>query len=735
MVSTYIAPVQPVSGSRIDEGINWSQCNLPQSATTSAVTALPEGVIQIEADGAELLHDQQLALFDGDVQIRQGSELLEGQHVRYNRTTDDVDSQGGSYLEQKGVRIAGETIHYNLGSRTGRTEQAEYRLLDRTARGSADEAIIDGPGLSHYSNVSYSTCRPGEDDWIIKADELEINQSTGIGTARDTTLAFKGVPFLYTPYFSFPIDDRRMSGFLVPSVGAGDNTGFDLSIPYYFNIAPNMDATFTPRVMAKRGLLLGGEMRYLAKNFQGQINAEILPSDSDRGAGENSNRGAYQLRLGGIPEPRWSYDISADYVSDSDYLDDLGNSLAATSTQYQERRGDLLYHGDGWNFMSRVQSYQTIDNNIALNSRPYSRMPQLTLDWGRPDQLYGLDYHLHSEYVRFDHPSSTKVKAQRIDLKPGISMPLERSWGYLTPKLTLRHTLYNLSDQSAGIASSQSRTLPTLSVNSGLFFDRETNWFGEKIDQTLEPRLYYLYTPYEDQSTLPVFDSSALGLSFGNLFTENRFSGADRVGDANQLTAALTSRSLYGDSGREILRASIGQTLYFRDRDIQLPGVTAANDDSSATFAELAANLGNDWRFASNLQWNPHNNAGIERSALSVNYLDDQQRILNLAHRFTDNSIEQLDLSGRWPVTHRVSLVGRWTHSLRQEQMMEAFAGLEYDSCCWSTRLVARQFRTSATAEPTASIFLQLELKGLTSIGDRVDQFLEKGVLGYRSRR
>lgn len=730
---------QPVavlaSSSRIDRGIDWSRCYLPQSATTSAAADLPDGVIHIEADGAELLHSEQIALFNGNVQVQQEGDLLEAQTVRYNRETDDIDAQGGGYLEQKGIRFAGPTIHYNLDSRTGHAEQADFRLLDRTARGSAEEAVFDGPGLSHYKKVTYSTCRPGKDDWIIKADELELDQSTGVGVARNATLAFKGVPFLYTPYFTFPIDDRRKSGFLVPSIGSSDNTGFDLSVPYYFNIAPNMDATFTPRVMTKRGLLLGGEVRYLAESFQGQIQAELLPSDSARGAGENSTRGAYQLRVGGTPAPRWSYDVEADYVSDSDYLDDLGNSLAATSAQHQERRADLNYHGDGWNFLGRVQHYQTVDNSIALDSRPYSRMPQLTLDFSRPDQHYGLDYHLYSEYVRFDHPSSTKVKAQRIDLKPSISLPLERSWGYLRPKLTLRHTQYNLTDQSVGVDSSQNRTLPTLSIDSGLFFDRETNWFGEKIDQTLEPRLYYLYTPYEDQSSLPVFDTSSHGLSFGNLFLENRFSGADRVGDANQLTAALTSRSLNGESGREILRASIGQTFYFRDRDVQLPGVVVADDSSSATFAELAVNLGDNWRVSGDLQWNPHDDAGIEKSALSLNYLDDQQRILNLSYRFTDNSIEQVDLSGRWPVNHQLSLVGRWYHSLRDEQMMEAFAGLEYDSCCWTTRLVARQYRTSATAEATASIFLQLELKGLSSIGDKVDQFLEKGILGYSTEQ
>ncbi len=308
---------------------------------------------------------------------------------------------------------------------------------------------------------------------------------------------------------------------------------------------------------------------------------------------------------------------------------------------------------------------------------------------------------------------------------------MERSWGYLTPKLSLRHTHYSLTDQSAGVAANQSRTLPTVSVDSGLFFDRETKWFDTPIVQTLEPRLFYLYTPHEDQSSLPVFDTGNLGLSFGNLFAENRFSGPDRVGDANQLAAALTSRIIDDERGRETFRVSVGQLLYFRDREVQMPGGSVANDESSATFAEMAAQLGDYWRITGDLQWNPHNDAGIEKTALTLTYKDEEQRILNLSHRFTDNSIEQLELSGRWPVNPRLSLVGRWHHSIEHDQLLDAFAGLEYESCCWITRLVVHEQRTSINTETSKSIFLQLELKGLTSLGESLDEFLATGIPGY----
>ncbi len=734
MTEAVITPTS-ITNARIDQGLNWNQCGVTDPKTKSQTTTSSDDTTHIEADSADLYRTENRADFAGNVKVERGNEKLEADQVSYHRETSTLDAEGNVYLEQPGLRLAGNTLHYNLDDQKGNAEQTEFRLTDPVARGTAATAEILNTDQSRYTDVTYTTCQPGNSDWQIEADEIEIDQATGVGVAHHAKLRFKGVPFIYLPYATFPIDDRRKSGFLPPSIGTSENTGADVSIPYYYNIAPQMDATLTPRIMSKRGLLLGGEFRYLAEKSQGIITAELLPSDSEQEAGENKTRGALDVKLNGTPADRWRYDIDLSYVSDKDYVDDLGTSLAATSVKHKERRGDIYYQGNDWNFLGRLQHHQTIDKTTSVNSRPYNRLPQLQVDLEKPDQALGLTYHLHSEYVDFDHSSSTKVKGQRVDLQPGISLPLRRPWGFLTPKLSLRHTQYSLDNQTAGMSDNPSRTLPTLSLDGGLYFDRDTSWFGNAVTQTLEPRLFYLYTPKEDQSDIPDFDTSTLGFSFANLFRENRFSGADKVGDANQLTTALTTRNLSAETGEELFRASIGQIFYFRDRDVQLLSSGAVvNEDSSSIVGEVAAKLSTNWRMQAGMQWNPHASLNeTESSAFGLHYLDDKQRILNLTYRFTNGSIEQTDLSARWPISSKLHAVGRWNYSLLHEKTMESFAGIEYDSCCWITRFVVRDYRSDANAEGNLAMFLQLELKGLTSLGDKIDQFLERGILGYRT--
>lgn len=723
------------SDPRIDRGLNWNQCSGTRAPLVARPTPAVDDNTRIEADAADIFRQEERAEFAGNVQVEHANERLEADRVSYNRRDNTLDAEGQVYLEQPGLRVTGSRLHYQLDRRAGQAEQAEFRLTDSAARGYAASAEMLNADQSRYNQAAYTTCPPGNSDWLINADELEIDQSTGVGVARNASLRFKGVPFIYLPYATFPIDDRRMSGFLPPSIGTSENTGADFSIPYYFNIAPAMDATLTSRIMSKRGLLLGGEFRYLAERSRGEIQAELLPNDSERAAGENSTRGALNIRADGKPLKRWRYEVDLNYVSDNDYINDLGNSLAATSVRHQERRGDIRYQGDGWNLLGRAQYYQTIDRTIAVNDRPYSRLPQLLLNLEKPDQAMGLTYHLRSEYVQFEHSSNSKVKGDRFDLQPAISLPLRRPWGFFTPKLSLRHTRYDLENQTPGLNSSPSRTLPTLSLDGGLYFDRPTNWFGSTVTQTLEPRLFYLYTPHEDQSAIPDLDTSELDFSFANLFRDNRFSGSDKIGDANQLTTALTSRSLSRESGEELLRASIGQILYFRDREVQLTSASpVVDDDSSAIVAEVATRLSRNWRLQGGIQWNPHQSDGAtERSAIGLHYADPKQRILNLAYRYTAGTIEQTDLSARWPISHQVHLVGRWNYSLLHEKTMESFAGIEYNSCCWITRFVVRDYRSDANSEGNLALFLQLELKGLTSLGDKIDQFLERGILGYRN--
>ncbi|PUD98803.1 MAG: LPS-assembly protein LptD [Candidatus Sedimenticola endophacoides] len=721
---------QPTPGAEfaaIDSGLNWAQCSPGEGFDTLPITTLEGDQTQISADGAEFIRDQDLAIFSGAVEARQGDQILHAQRVEYNNVDDTLHAEQEVLFAQPGLRVGGASADLHLATNSGTLQGVEYRLIDRAARGGADSAEIIDRDRSRYTNISYTTCRPGNSDWLIEAAELELDRASGVGTARNAKVSFKGVPFAYAPYLTFPIDDRRKSGLLTPSIGYSDSNGADISLPYYFNLAPNYDLTLTPRIISERGLMLGGEFRYLLEQHSGELRAELLPSDSASSA--HDERGSLSLRANGDPATRWHYDVNLNHVSDDDYFDDLGGSLAVSSTTTLERRADLAYHGNGWHALGRVQNFQT----LGTTAESYDRLPQLLFDMNRPDQTLGLTYHLRGEYVSFG--KSSGVTGERLDLYPALSLPLRRSWGFLTPKLGVRYTSYDLEDQAPGLEDDPTRTTATLSVDSGLYFERETNWFGDAITQTLEPRLYYLYTPHEDQSALPDFDTAEHGFSFASLFRENRFSGADKVGDANQLTLALTSRNLDRRTGEEFLRASLGQIYYFSDREVQLQSSSGSvdTDDSSAFVAEVAARISRNWRTGAGLQWNPHLDDETEKAAFAVNYNNGEGRLFNFAYRFDDGDYEKTDISASLPLNHQWNLVGRWDYSLMHSATMEAFAGVEYDSCCWSSRLVLRQHRIDANAEPDIGIFLQLELTGLTSLGDRIDQFLEDGILGYTS--
>ncbi len=715
---------------RLDQGLDWSQCSPKQGFTQPALPRPEMGTTEIHADAAELYRTENKAVFSGNVEIISDSERIGANHAVYDRLQETIDAENRVFFEQKGLRLAATRASYNLKDKRGSAEQVEYRLISRAARGTAESLQIENNTTAQLSGISYTTCAPGNEDWQLKARDMTIDQDAGQGSARNVTLSFKGVPIFYTPYASFPIDDRRKSGFLIPKIGASSNSGLDLSVPYYFNLAPNYDATLTPRIMSKRGLMLGTELRYLEDEHRAQLQAEWLPNDREHNVEDESGRGAAKLLAQGRPWHRWRYDINLNYISDNDYLDDLGESLAATSVKHIERRGDLHYQGQDWNLLGRLQKFQTIDESIAAVNRPYSRLPQVLFNLNKPNQAFGLNYQLRSEYVYFGKDDT--VHGSRIDILPSASLPLRRSWGYLTPKLSARHTAYDLQEQLAGYDDEPTRTTTTFSLDSGLFYERDANWFGNAITQTLEPRLFYLYTTREDQQELPDFDSAELDFSFANLFRENRFSGADRVGDANQLTAALSTRSLSNRTGEELFRASLGQIIYFADREIQLTGDTPADKSSSAIVAEVAAKLSSHWKGRAGIQWNPHNKQQQrEKSGIALQYQDREQRILNLAYRHTDGLLEQTDISARWPITSRLHGVARWNYSLLHNQTLESFAGIEYQSCCWTTRLITRQHRTAANDDLVSSLFLQLELKGLTSIGDRIDRFLERGILGY----
>lgn len=724
----------PVS-TDIDAGIDWNSCpvggdRLPSIASPDIDSAGELPVI-IDADQVIAGAATGQATFIGDVQVIHGDLKMRSDSLLLNRLTREADASGRFVAVKPDFRIAGSAAHYQLATRTAQVENAEYRLTTARARGHADSAELLDDGRSRYRNISYTTCRPGNDEWLLTADALELDHDEGLGTADDAGLRFFGVPLLYAPTMTFPIDDRRRSGVLLPSVGYGNKTGVDIAVPYYFNLAENYDLTVTPRLMSRRGLMLGGEFRYLTESSRGELEAELLPHDSEY-EGDNDIRGAIGLRHRSQFSDRSRGDIRFGHVSDNQYLEDLGESLVATSATHIEQAGELRYSAPTWSLLGRVQRYQTIDDAIARSNRPYARLPQVRFNLRDANGIGGTTYHLDAEYVNFHRDDS--VGGQRIDLFPAISLPMREIWGYVTPKIGARYTGYQLTDQAAGQSDSPSSASGLLSVDSGLFFERATGYFGTAAIQTLEPRFFYLNVPSGDQGDQPVFDSAAIDFSFGNLFRENRYSGADRFADANQATLALTSRYLSSSSGAELLRASIGQIYYFDDRDVTLPGERTATDSTSPVVAELSARLGQGWRATGGIEWDPHegSNGNVDQALAQLTYRGTDQRAFNAAYRLRDGEVEQTDVAFAWPVGPQVRLVGRHNYSLLDNRMLEAIAGIEYRRCCWRVRTLLHSYSSGTDDDHNLGFLLQLELNGLGRIGNDIEDILERSIYSYR---
>jgi LPS-assembly protein len=723
---------------RLHRDLDWNYCGPRPPALGPAPVPPSPGdrePIQISADAAEYDQAAELALLRGDVEIRRAGQTIESADASYNQGTGEAETTGGTFLEHPGLRVAGSRAQFNLGTDQGSVWNAHYRLTGPSnAHGSADRALIFSRDLTRFDQITYTTCPPTSNAWALRATKLDIDRSQGWGTARNATLRVRDIPVLYTPYVSFPIDDRRKSGFLVPTIGVANNNGLDLTLPYYFNIAPNLDATVAPRVMTQRGLMLGGELRFLTPSQRGALEGQIIPNDAH--SGDNATRWAVHAEQLGRLGPRWSTAVNFNSVSDATYLADFGNRLETTSVRNLEQRGDLTYSGKGWSLLSRVQRFETVDETIPAASRPYARLPQLlwtALPWTAANEVQaGAD----AEYDYFDH--STKVHGQRVAVAPWVSWPLRKPYGYLIPRVKLRAAAYALTDQTESLPADPAYAIPTASLDGKLIFERSLDWFGKPSLQTLEPRAFYLYTPYQDQSDAPTFDTTPLDFSFASLFRDNRFTGRDRIGDANQLTLGLTSRTLDEGGGRELFSVSVGQVLFFEDRQVQISTPTQDTQTSSVA-GELAARLLTNWSGRASFQYNPNTDADPwERRVLQLHYQTPDAHLVNLAYRYNlgasiQDRYEDTDLTFLLPVGKRVKLVGRWLYSLLYDETMDAFAGIEFGQCCWRMRLLARNYKNGPDSNGTTSVMFQVELAGLGKFGESIDKFLERGIYGYHT--
>ncbi len=679
----------------------------------------------------------------GDAELRRSGQAIFADHLIYQQDTREVVADGAVRIEQGGDVLTGMHLEYNLDTRVGDMTKTEYRLAESNARGGAANMHMDGKGNYFLRDVTYTTCPAGNDDWMLDMGRLDLDRTTQIGVAHGAVIEFKGVPILYSPWMDFPLKGQRKTGFLAPVFGSTSAGGAEFTLPLYLNLAPNYDATIAPRYMAKRGLMLNDEFRYKTDTYYGVAELDNIQHDLLTQTARSHQSYKQVQNLGG----GFSDTVSLDRVSDDAYYRDLATSVAGSSQVNLLRAGALNYSGGWWNASTSVQSFQTLQDPLVPVAIPYKVLPQVLLT-ARHD-VYGGSASFAGEYDNFSHP--TAINAQRLVLNPSISYPLVNDSGYyITPKFGVHYADYVFGLNNFAGQPNASVSVPIFSLDSGMAFEHDVNISGKDLVHTLEPRAYYVYIPYRNQDMLPVFDTALSTFSYSQMFTENRFLGGDRVGDANQITLAATSRIIDANNGAELLRGVIGERFSFTQPRVNLivptttttatattapPGTPIAGTNKSDILAGLSGKPTQSLSFDTLVQYNP-SGLGAEMYSISGRYQPQLGKVLNVGYRFTSPnvnpnlSMRQVDISEQWPLWGRWTSAAHWSYSMLEKRMLEGLVGLEYNQTCWVARIVVQRYTTSTLAVST-SIFIQLDLTGLAGVGSDPMDALRRSVPGY----
>jgi LPS-assembly protein len=683
---------------------------------------------------------------EGSVRLRRGTQTVFADWLRYDKAENEVTAIGNVRIQQRGDIVEGDRLNYKLDTDRGFMERPRYMLIsvpaaapptpgkprftDVDARGRAERLLFEGDGRYRAEQAEYTTCEPGNDDWYIRSADLQIDKHRNVGVARDASIVFMGQTIFYSPYLSFPVHKERKSGFLTPHYGSSTRSGTEITVPYYWNIAPNRDATFSPRLLSRRGVLLNNEFRYLERAYDGMARVEVLPGDRER---DGDNRYAIFLQHRQALPYNWHGSLNLQKVSDNTYFTDLSTQIKLTSQVLLPREGVLArggtWGGDGvYAFAAHVQRWQTLQPDVlAPITPPHNRQPQLTLI-ARNRDVFRSDFDFVGSFVGFDHP--TLVSGRRLMAYPSLTLPLQTSYAHLTPKVGAHLTHYAL-DRNTTTLPDSTRMLPIFTTDAGLMFERDMTFGGQRYTQTLEPRLFYAYIPFRNQDRIPNFDSALMDINLATIFAENQFSGHDRINDANQLTLGVASRFIGADTGAERLRLALAQRYYFQPQRVTVPGVPPRSTES--TRSDLLATAGGpvapNWTVEVGWQYNT-DFSQTQKLNLGARYHPRPGQVANFVYRNTLGTVRQADVSAQWPLSGQWTLLGRWNYSLRDGRTLEALGGFEYNGGCWFFRAVAHRFAT-ATQQASTSVFLQLELNGVARIGSNPLDALRRNIAGY----
>jgi LPS-assembly protein len=742
-------------------------CPAPPKHKKAIAAPIPEGdhLIRIESDGASL-DATGLDVLTGHVQARQDARSIAADTVTYDQRTGKLTVKGAVDFEDPKLGVRSDSGVYDvLGGAD--FSRANFQIFDRNGRGYAKEMSVHPDGTVQLEKVRYTSCPVGNEDWMLQASSISLDTNNQEGTARGVVMRFKDVPIFYTPFLSFPLGDERKSGVLFPSFGHSGNNGYQFEVPYYFNLAPNYDLTLTPGYLSARGVQLGGEFRFLTAASRGQIEENFLPND----AITNSDRAYIHLTDTTDLREGLRFDTDIASVSDSSYFENFGAGADQTSVTYLERRAELLYYDDAWRIRAQLQNFQTIDTSIEAGDRPYSRVPRVEAYGRWPILDTHFEFSVSTEATNFLR--EVGPAGVRVDVSPELMWSSRTASYFFEPAVGYHYTQYDLQNAAYGDPSTPTRTLPYARLDTGLIFDRDAGAQGQRT-QTLEPRLVYSYVPYRNQNELPIFDTGEPDMNLVELFRTNRYVGDDRIGDANQLATAVTTRLFNQSTGTQYLSATVGQIHYFTlprvllpDQITQtlpgqtlitlpgqstqvilpgqnlptlpgqtlasVPGETPQTYHASDVVSEVSVTAYKHFTVNLDYQWNPYTSQ-TDKSEILVQYRPDSSRVVNLGYRFQQDILKQYDGSFAWPIGNHWNTVGRWVYSLQDRQTIEQLAGFEYKSCCWRFQILQRRYVTNRTGGLDTSIALQLELTGLSSVGKRADAFLSKEISGYSTR-
>ncbi len=704
---------------------------------TPAELAVADHLIHIDADGFTL-DENGNAEMSGRVTAKQDERSVTADSVTYSRETGRITARGAVDFEDPLVRLQADHGSYDQAG-GGDFSKSTFELLDRPGRGSATTLTVTPGGKLSLEQVRYTTCPVGDKDWMLQASSINLDTVAHQGVARGAWMEFKGVPIFYTPYLSFPLGSERKSGFLVPILEHSGTSGYEIGVSYYINLAPNYDLTLTPEYLSTRGVELGGEFRYLTASSHGQIDMTVMPhdtqTDGDRFYFHEINTTDF------APGLRADVDVAA--VSDSTYFEDFGVGSEETSVTFLERHGDLKYYDDHWRIQAELQNFQTIDTTVASYARPYSRVPRIDALGLFPLGDSNFVFSLNSEAVNFLRdigPSGV-----RVGVSPEVRWDYRTAGYYFMPSAGWHLTEYSLKDANFGnpagtLPSSPFRSVPYGSLDTGLIFERDSGSQQQRM-QTLEPRLVYTYVPYRNQNDLPIFDSALPDLNLSELFRTNRFVGEDRIGDANQLAAGVTTRLFEQNSGQQLLSATLGQIRYFEVPRVALPCPIDYTVTPPVPLACTQPQAFNASDTVADVSLTAYKNWSVNlttKEEVSVQYRPDASHVVNLAYRYQKSTFEEWDGSVAWPISAHWSAVGRLVYSILDRQAIEQVAGFEYKSCCWRIQVVQRRYVDSRPSTPTGptpplgqSIALELQLIGLGSVGIASNTFLERSISGY----